>query len=160
MAGGKPGRPKSPDSITGRTPQIATYLTPESFPVVEEMAEQLGLSRAEVVRQLVDQGLTALRAAKLAEDAGAGPTEVERSVVEAIRQTNIKIDEVVMLHLLDLIEDYLQTVERRRPWDAVRLALGAATALQGRGDALAARLREQGQADHREDDLVTNGKAS
>lgn len=122
--------------MAARTPadrlygQVGVLLAPQTFSTVEGMSKVLKKSRAEIVRDLVDQGLVALRAAAAAQDAGG---DVNAAVVDAVAEANKSRDNTV-LYLLDALNDYLEHVERRRPRDAYLLASGAATALRGWAD--------------------------
>lgn len=115
--------------------QVAVVLAPEDFATVQGMAEALEKSRAQVIRELVSQGIVALRAAAAAQDAGL---DVDAAVFEAITEANQARDNTV-LFLLDTLNDYLEHMEHRRPRDAYLLAGGAATALRSWADQCAVR---------------------
>jgi hypothetical protein len=88
------------------------------------MSDAMHLSRAEVMRRLVGQGIAALRAAAAADDAGR---DVDAAAVRAVHFT--EVDDEVAKHLLDVMNDHLERVERRSWYEAVLLASGASKAL-------------------------------
>lgn len=111
--------------------QTAIVWDTEQYAVIRGLSENLGISRPEAAKRVFDQGVAALHAAAAAEDAGES---VDDAVVAAIRSLNSSVDAGVMLHLLDVLNDYLDHVARKRPADAIKLAAGAATALRGWAD--------------------------
>src|SRR5690242_7024993 len=95
--------------------QVATIFDPEDYAVVAGMSEALELSRAEVVRRLVNQAIVGLRAARAAEHSGRNP---ETAMIDAIRAANVNAHEAFMTTMLDAIGSYLEDIDRRSWRDA------------------------------------------
>lgn len=120
---GKIQRGQTPRSRKDRH-QVNAILDPEEFDTVQRMAESLEMSKAEVVRQLVGQGIAALRAASAAD---SGQVNRGAAAIAAMQLAAVEA-EVTKLHL-DALGGHLDGVMRRSWRDAVLLASGGATAL-------------------------------
>jgi hypothetical protein len=104
--------------------QLNTVLSDDLYGLICRMSQALEVPRSEVVRSLVEQAVTVLRAAGTAEDAGQ---DREVAALAAVQQA--AADEENVKRYLDRLDDYLTAMLDRDPGGAVQLARRASVAL-------------------------------